>query len=672
MGALDAEIEQGIEVVKQVCVASKLGFYLDPEVRKHEFVRFTLSAWAEVEGKTGYRADALDLSYEFVCDLPGTRSHQRALQSYLQSFSWRLGNVQPNEHMTLSGIPIDLDIEWPFRSPPDGRDGHIVSITCHIRPLENIQTRLSVGLSRTVEVGAVPILERILTESITVNAVRKAVDSGSIRFSPPEQDVVGLQKVMVSSADYDYKARRFNFAKPSEEEIREFLKRKVYWLGFREGVKTTKVWVGDPYDAEYLATTPQRLGQLAQRLAAEGFLHVDATGNLAYASDDLLKLEEVFQEELESGFRMPVNARKLSKSKPATTRAPLQTQGGPTTEGGDKKEKSVYAHVLYTDIVSYSAQPMEAQQKMFAQLQEGVRGTPTFAEAEANHKVITLVTGDGMALAFFGDPETAARCAIELSTTLRTTEVHLRMGIHFGPVFICTDINGNVNVVGGGVNIAQRVMDFGDGGHILVSGAAAEALQQFGRWKSLLHDIGEAEAKHGVRIHVFNLYSGEAGNSETPTKLRKPIPADQIRELEKQQKKIVGAADWQGLADRFKRIDSAIRADWHRDTNGSESWRICGGFVKECESLCRLGAAMLGSSPSVFDSIPVDIQSERDPIVKWLKFLQETGAGKIDNVLHGVATGPNGKEIGIFLGGSINGLGQASSIACLDCAAKET
>lgn len=148
--------------------------------------------------------------------------------------------------------------------------------------------------------------------------------------------------------------------------------------------------------------------------------------------------------------------------------------------------------------------------------------------------------------------------------------------------------------------------------------------------------------------------------------------AKHIEEMCKRNEKRILAADWQGLADRFKRIDSAVRADWFRDTNGSESWRICGGFVKECESLCKLGAAMLASSPRVLGSIPIEIQSEADPIVRWLRFLQETGAGKVDNLLHGVATGPNGKEIGTSLGGSINSLGQASSIACLDCAAKET
>jgi len=330
MRVLDAEIEEGIEAVKQVCVASRLGFYRDPEVRMHEIVRFTLSADAEVEGKPGYRACTLDLSYEFVCDLPGTPTHRRSLESYLQGLRFRLGNVRPYEHMTLSGIPVDLEIQWPFRLASHGRDARVVSATAHIRALENSEATLSLRVTRRVEVGAVPIFETIFAESIVVNALRKAVDSGSIRFAAPDAHGLGLQNVVVSSADYDYEAKRFNFAHPNERDIGEFLKRKVYWLGFREGVKTTKVWIADPFDSEYLATTPQRLKQLAQLLSAEGFLHVDASGDFAHASDELLKQAEVFEGELRNRGAPDRSIR--SRQTPLVTepRAQASNRGGGT------------------------------------------------------------------------------------------------------------------------------------------------------------------------------------------------------------------------------------------------------------------------------------------------------------------------------------------------------
>jgi Adenylate and Guanylate cyclase catalytic domain len=133
------------------------------------------------------------------------------------------------------------------------------------------------------------------------------------------------------------------------------------------------------------------------------------------------------------------------------------------------------AHVLFMDIVAYSKLPMDRQQGVLHDLQEAVRSTPTFIRAAAEDQLIRLPTGDGMALVFFEDPEAPVRCALELAKALRSDpDIELRIGIHTGPVYRVADINMNRNVAGGGVNIAQRVMDCGDAGHILVSSAAAE------------------------------------------------------------------------------------------------------------------------------------------------------------------------------------------------------
>jgi tetratricopeptide (TPR) repeat protein/class 3 adenylate cyclase len=179
------------------------------------------------------------------------------------------------------------------------------------------------------------------------------------------------------------------------------------------------------------------------------------------------------------------------------------------------------AYVLFMDIVGYSALRMEQQQSVLHKLQDAVRNSAELARVQEDNQLIRLPTGDGMALVFFRDPEAPARCAIDVSSSLRShPEVKLRMGIHAGPVYRVADINANRNVAGGGINIAQRVMDCGDAGHILISKAASDLLAEIKGWEPLLHDLGETEVKHKYRLHLFNLWSEEAGNRERPSKLR--------------------------------------------------------------------------------------------------------------------------------------------------------
>jgi eukaryotic-like serine/threonine-protein kinase len=176
------------------------------------------------------------------------------------------------------------------------------------------------------------------------------------------------------------------------------------------------------------------------------------------------------------------------------------------------------AHVLFIDIVAYSTLHMDRQQQVLHELQEAVRSTPSFIRAQANDELIRLPTGDGMALVFFHDPEAPVRCAVELTNALSEHPIKLRMGIHTGPVYRVADINTNRNVAGGGINIAQRVMDCGDAGHILISGAEADVLSQISSWSAMLHDLGEVEVKHSVRVHLYNFYADGTGNPEPPKK----------------------------------------------------------------------------------------------------------------------------------------------------------
>jgi TolB-like protein/Flp pilus assembly protein TadD/class 3 adenylate cyclase len=177
-------------------------------------------------------------------------------------------------------------------------------------------------------------------------------------------------------------------------------------------------------------------------------------------------------------------------------------------------------HVLFVDIVGYSKRLVNEQSALVERLKRLVRGTEQFRKADAADKLITIPTGDGMALVFFTAPDAPVRCAIEINKAdQEDPKIELRMGIHSGPVDRIADVNERINVAGAGINLAQRVMDCGDAGHILLSKRSADDLAQYDDWKQQLHDLGEMEVKHGVRVGVVNFYNDEIGNPKPPEKL---------------------------------------------------------------------------------------------------------------------------------------------------------
>src|SRR5437870_3200629 len=174
-------------------------------------------------------------------------------------------------------------------------------------------------------------------------------------------------------------------------------------------------------------------------------------------------------------------------------------------------------HVLFIDIVSYSSLLISEQSELLGELNDAVRGTEHFRSAEAEGRLIRLPTGDGMALVFRNSPEEPVRCALEISEALKNhSELQVRMGIHSGPVNEVADVNERANIAGAGINIAQRVMDCGDAGHILLSKHVAEDLQHYPEWSPYLHDVGQCEVKHGETISIVNLYTTELGNPSPP------------------------------------------------------------------------------------------------------------------------------------------------------------
>ncbi len=211
------------------------------------------------------------------------------------------------------------------------------------------------------------------------------------------------------------------------------------------------------------------------------------------------------------------------------------------------------AHILFTDIVGYSKLLSDEQRKSFGLLNEVVRNTSQFRAAEAAGKLVRLSTGDGIGLAFFTTVDVPVRCALEISRKLREhPELKLRMGINSGPVDQVSDVNDQRNITGVGINMAQRVMDCGDAGHILLSRRVADDLAQYSEWKSHLHELGQLEVKHGAKIDVVNFYNDEVGNAEVPEKFKQAreqiARADRLVATRRRKRIILSAALFVAIA----------------------------------------------------------------------------------------------------------------------------
>ena len=192
------------------------------------------------------------------------------------------------------------------------------------------------------------------------------------------------------------------------------------------------------------------------------------------------------------------------------------------SENAEEAPRFEIAHVLTLDVIGYSKLLLDAQRKTMAELNEVVRGSTRFQVASTAGKLIRLPTGDGVALVFFGDPAEAMECAVEIATGLKAyPNVPVRMGLHSGPVNRVVDVNEQPNVAGAGIDMAQRVMDCGDGGHILLSKRIAYDLAPMARWNPHLYEMGEAEVKHGEKISLVNFHTEAVGNPDIPLKLKR-------------------------------------------------------------------------------------------------------------------------------------------------------
>src|SRR5215467_9330276 len=186
-----------------------------------------------------------------------------------------------------------------------------------------------------------------------------------------------------------------------------------------------------------------------------------------------------------------------------------------------KETELELAHVLFIDIVGFSKRLINEQRALLDTLNRIVRNTSACRAEEATGKLRKIPTSDGLALVFYASKKEPVQCALEIArANIEHTALELRMGVHTGLVSGVVDVNDGANVAGAGINMAQRIMDCGDGGHILLSKRVAEDLEQYGEWKPRLHELGEIEVKHGVRVQIVNLYKENLGNPEVPRRFK--------------------------------------------------------------------------------------------------------------------------------------------------------
>jgi hypothetical protein len=287
------EFRAGIAIFEKVCSKNNLTCTWKTEPFAGDSVRFALSK--------GGQELRIRLGRDFVTDLPGTKEFQSALELYLTEVALRFGEPTFEEYETMSGIPVRFRIEFPFSRSTEGGSFEFVHVLTESGAGTVFEAKFSVHLTHTIAVQVVS-LESVITEPLVVNAVRKFIDTKQAVFHPQGEHPVDLQVVTIESSAYDYKAKGFVYHRASDEEVAEFLKRKVYWLGFRRGNQSTRVCIADPYDGAYLGVSTGRLQQTGAILSADGVLQIDSSGLYANAGNKLLQEARRLDREFASFF----------------------------------------------------------------------------------------------------------------------------------------------------------------------------------------------------------------------------------------------------------------------------------------------------------------------------------------------------------------------------------
>lgn len=388
-----------------------------------------------------------------------------------------------------------------------------------IKP-ENIMLRkdsivkvLDFGLAKLTEGDSSLFPEAEASEAETLAVTEPGLIIGTVRYMSPEQarglkidqrtDIFSLGVLL-----YEMIADRLPFDGPTTGDVLVSLLDR---------------------DPAPLSQSPPEFEALVLRaLAKDVEARYQTAGEMSAELRQIKKLIESDPSRTRESEMVEGWANSFNQPSPSGSRNYKQTliNGSPSwpvdVQGLSSKERATpeIAHVLFMDIVAYSKKPTHFQRQIIDRLNEMVRGADDFRRAEAEHRLISRATGDGMALVFFGDPESPVRCALQVSQAAKEqSEIQMRMGIHSGIVYRTINIAREQDVTGRGVNIAQRVMDCGDSGHILLSKETVDVLKEIGEWQDHLSDLGPATVKHGTKVQIFNLCVGGLGNPEVPSKV---------------------------------------------------------------------------------------------------------------------------------------------------------
>ena len=188
--------------------------------------------------------------------------------------------------VTLTGLPLTIELEWPFHRSTSGADFWVLHGDIELENSDGLHAPVAVNLSATVR-EVLPSLDPKDAEAPVINALRKEVDQRQLEFVKSGK----LKPVAFSSRHYDFKRQKWVFGKAGDEVIATFLERKVYWVTRIGGER--RVWIGDPTEAQYLETTPAHLLEVAARLAGDGLVRLD--GEWAEATPELMGQSERFE-----------------------------------------------------------------------------------------------------------------------------------------------------------------------------------------------------------------------------------------------------------------------------------------------------------------------------------------------------------------------------------------
>ena len=213
--------------------------------------------------------------------------------------------TRPLHFVTLSGIPITIsELKWPFHASTSGADWFVLHGRADLLGSDGLHVEVAVGMTQTMK-DALGSLEPEHAEGLVINSIRKTIDNGQLAFVKSGK----LQPVHVTSRFYSFVTRRIQFPAQPEQEVLELLKRRVFWLSARAG-KGAPAGVAHPYDCQYVNLPPERMLDLARRLAAQGLINLES--EFATATDALLKQEPAFIAAMNKGVEAGIAANKVS------------------------------------------------------------------------------------------------------------------------------------------------------------------------------------------------------------------------------------------------------------------------------------------------------------------------------------------------------------------------